>query len=1154
MVRRVLRPDAVRPDEQRNSAVIDDDCVDREFMAHLSAVVTELANSQDMDGTQQLLASNQELVSGHVEELLDRAAVSYDKSGRTEEARATEYVRELISYCRIFGTDMFFAALRHAMADPIIDPESLQDTAQRLGWEVSTGQSQSLDELRSVCAMIVVSFPHTPIAIRTLHMLGVSTRRVYLRSGDEDTLASAIYILTSALHMTSPDFGAQATGLMSDLGNALKNRGQLHDSVEDLDRAIELQREARRLLATETKASDMMDINLGSTLLVRYRLTQSADNIGEAIELFRQVAEREASPSSVSLAFYNLALAFVDRFENSGDAADLTRAIDADISGLSNLPPQAAETAERLHSLGLHLRTRFLMVGQRPDLDQAVEVLRGSVDSSGRTSSERGRYCGDLGATYEDRFRRYGDVEDHRSAIQCFREAVAILPEGSFDHAMQLHNLGEALSLRPTAGDSSDFDEGLGYLERAAASCTALSRSSSLALSNLASALTKRFETTGDLADLQRAIDLYEQALALSDSGPDRAGRISDYATALGIRYDRIRDPQDLTRAMTSLKEAEALAKPRSFEWYAVRHNLGKTFHRRFEQAHDPRDLDKALSLLKEGALNAAGRYDPLSFQSANGWGNLEMQHQNWTAAASAYQLALEAADRLQAAQADWTSSSVWRRTVLGLPGRAAVAMSKAGDLQGAVRVLERNRAYLLNTMLDRRHNELARLVSAGHMDMAQAYMRAADTLRRLDTVVADHPQRPPSAELLPLIEEAKAELTEVIRQAQRLPGMRDFMRLDEVRDPPDRPVVYLVPGIVDEGVALVVGLPDESQVRALWLPQLNNAELGDRITAYFGAYAEGSVDLQPWLDAIEESAIWSWDAVMEQLVDLLRPAGKAVLVPVGLASMVPWHAAFRRDDKLQRSRYAMDEVLLTYAPTGRAASARRRPSPDSTVLFIADPQPVSLRNLPFAVAEVELARQWVTDPTVLRHEQATREATLAELHEVSMAHFACHATFGVDHPLDAFLMMANDSPLTLRDLLTQPIDSLDYVVLSACDTAVTTSREIDEMTNMATGFLAAGAIGVFASMWAVPDASTSLLMSALYQGWQGHDESPAQALRAAQRWLRDSTNAEKALLAPDLYAPLLQRLSPLSKRLWGEARPHQHPYYWAAFAYFGAP
>jgi tetratricopeptide (TPR) repeat protein len=487
--------------------VADEGSVDQQYMARLSVLVTELANSQDVDRLQQLLASNHELLSDGVEALLDRATVAYDTSGRTQEAQATGFVRGLISSCRLFGTDAFFDALRGAMADPTADPQLLENTVRRAASEVAAGHSQSLDELRSACARIVVLFSHSPIAVQALHMYGVSMRRAYQRSGDENALESAVYALTSALRMASSDSDAQAY-VMTDLGNALKNRGLLHSSVADLDRAIELQREARRRFTAEEKAYDGSGINLGSTLLMRYRLTKSDDDVMEAIALFQQAARPEANPSTVSLAFQNLALALSDRFENSGDIADLSRAIEADVSALNTLPTQDADAAERLHTLGMHLRTRFLKTSQRQDLDEAITVLQRSLDSSDPASPKSGSYHGDLGAAYEDRFRRYGDVEDHRAAIQCFREAITVLPEGSFDLAMQLHNLGEALCLRQTKTDSGLFDEGLGYLEQAVALCAALDESSSLAWSNLASALTKRFETTGDLASIFR---IYER-------------------------------------------------------------------------------------------------------------------------------------------------------------------------------------------------------------------------------------------------------------------------------------------------------------------------------------------------------------------------------------------------------------------------------------------------------------------------------------------------------------------------------------------------------------------------------------------------------------------------------------------------------------------
>ena len=59
-------------------------------------------------------------------------------------------------------------------------------------------------------------------------------------------------------------------------------------------------------------------------------------------------------------------------------------------------------------------------------------------------------------------------------------------------------------------------------------------------------------------------------------------------------------------------------------------------------------------------------------------------------------------------------------------------------------------------------------------------------------------------------------------------------------------------------------------------------------------------------------------------------------------------------------------------------------------------------------------------------------------------------------------------------------------------------------------GLLQAGVSGVVASQWIVPDMPTAMLMTEFAHRWAGGHVAPADALRAAQRWLRDTTNAEK--------------------------------------------
>ena len=132
-------------------------------------------------------------------------------------------------------------------------------------------------------------------------------------------------------------------------------------------------------------------------------------------------------------------------------------------------------------------------------------------------------------------------------------------------------------------------------------------------------------------------------------------------------------------------------------------------------------------------------------------------------------------------------------------------------------------------------------------------------------------------------------------------------------------------------------------------------------------------------------------------------------------------------------------------------------------------------------------------------------------------------------------------------------------VTLSACETGKVKLGKTDEYVGLPSAFLHAGAATVICSLWRVSDASTTLLMQRMYQEIaQGRGK--AEALRKAQRWMKDTNKREEHLTA-------LQSLeaSPLTKGGRGisdSARfrrksisvskllPEdlQKPYYWAGF------
>jgi CHAT domain-containing protein len=130
--------------------------------------------------------------------------------------------------------------------------------------------------------------------------------------------------------------------------------------------------------------------------------------------------------------------------------------------------------------------------------------------------------------------------------------------------------------------------------------------------------------------------------------------------------------------------------------------------------------------------------------------------------------------------------------------------------------------------------------------------------------------------------------------------------------------------------------------------------------------------------------------------------------------------------------------------------------------------------------------------------------------------------------------------------------------VLSACETGIVGTNLPDEVIAMPTAFARAGFAGVVASLWSVADASTAMLMERFYRLWREDGMSPASALRKAQRWLRDTTNKEKA----DYFKQDIPAFSAKMRMPEGLAlslfehfmlqqpgdRAFEHPFWWAAF------
>jgi CHAT domain-containing protein/tetratricopeptide (TPR) repeat protein len=159
--------------------------------------------------------------------------------------------------------------------------------------------------------------------------------------------------------------------------------------------------------------------------------------------------------------------------------------------------------------------------------------------------------------------------------------------------------------------------------------------------------------------------------------------------------------------------------------------------------------------------------------------------------------------------------------------------------------------------------------------------------------------------------------------------------------------------------------------------------------------------------------------------------------------------------------------------------------------------------------------------------------------------HIASHFIFQPRTELDSYLLLGDGAALDLAKIrIGYNFNGVDLLTLSACQTAVGSIGEGDEVEGFGALAQKQGAKSVLATLWPVDDRSTGLFMKHLYRA---HEEqaglTKAQALQNAQQAFiaarRTAVAVERGELSVDKAQVLYQR-------------DYDHPFYWAPFILMG--
>ncbi|MFE2610113.1 CHAT domain-containing protein [Streptomyces mirabilis] len=656
-------------------------------------------------------------------------------------------------------------------------------------------------------------------------------------------------------------------------------------------------------------------------------------------------------------------------------------------------------------------------------------------------------------------------------AVDLYERAVEVV--GRYDargqQASMLNNLGNALMERPGDDREENVDRAVAAYEQALLLWTReeFPQEWALTTARLAQAICQRGR--GDGRDLEHAARLYDEALTVLDREvhPVMWLRISGWRSDLPAATDGESSGKEVEFVLGELAAIDRHTAP--LAWARAQHDVGLAYLQRGLRTDSVNDLNQAAEAFR-AALDPDARPQgaaPVEWAQTAGclgmtakalgetakaemWlrqavevlepdgpirdvlhfapdlAELLAQQQRWEDAIPVFRSALNALTRgfasgvLRTAREDILGRYSWLST------SAAVVMAAAGRPEEAVQTLEQGRARLLTETLRRQTPNAAQGEDHAEFDAAAAALaRAEDASNRL------------AAERYQGVEEERHHARAQANVRAELRAARAAFDLALSRLPaeqlstsvPDQALVYFVANTRTTPVALIV----TSEGIDTALGTLPGTELQNTLRDLLSAQRGNRARLD---DILSKAGRQLGDDIVGPVAERLRAlrATAVTLIPCGLLSAFPLHAAEYTYGDVGERRFLLDEFTLTYAPSATVlahalAASRERKQAEISALVITDPD----ASLDSAAAEAEPLR--TAADTVKNLPDATSRAVLDAGATATHLHFSGHARTLADDPLRSHLQMGPGRRLTLLDLLEGTSwPHLRLVVASACD------------------------------------------------------------------------------------------------------------------------
>ncbi|KAG4410939.1 hypothetical protein IFR04_015925 [Cadophora malorum] len=457
--------------------------------------------------------------------------------------------------------------------------------------------SEDLESARKLYIEAIDSECDLTKKARYLNNLGIVYQYRYDQTGDDVDLDAFLDNTREAtIHISNEIRSA----VLKNYANALQARYNHRGDKADLDSCIETYQEA---LSLQPVYRPSLCCNLCAALITRYGMSNINSDLDEALDFGHEaVYSTDDDHPQKALFLDNYASALYASYATRNAPADLEDSINCgratvELAQTQGLPGLAGMRI----NLGGSLASRFKLYRNTSDLDEASELfsLAGDMLSPQHPSFEKCLTC--KANVLRMKFEETASEVDLTLAVESGSRAVSLSMGERNIRAQSEDSLGKALLRRYDLVGSSDvLDRAVELFKQALGHATNPSLVADI-WHNLGTALQARFELRGALGDLDAAQGAIEESIETSlNDRPEYASSLAALGNVLIRKFERLDDPGMLNQAITSYEEA--LEKTSETDWTRAGRLtcLGHALQIRYELTGSETDFENAVGFCQE--------------------------------------------------------------------------------------------------------------------------------------------------------------------------------------------------------------------------------------------------------------------------------------------------------------------------------------------------------------------------------------------------------------------------------------------------------------------------------------------------------------------------------------------------------------------------